>query len=528
MRPANSDAELLELARASVNQAVELYAGAETNSFLPRHCHRLAIVAENASDLQAKLGLAAQQIGTAKELLLARKQVYLGRVAQSAGKIAFVFSGQGSQYAGMLRPLVQEFPVAAATMNQLDEILRELGFPSFAEVAWGDGESLGKDVWLTQLSLLCADLIAYRALQSLGIQPDLVAGHSFGEFPALAASGIWDAHHAILGTRARCDAIEACRNVRGRMLSAAAPGSKMEQLCTELGGQVYAANYNAPDQTVVGGDEESITRLIQRLKAEKIACKLLAVPRPFHTPLMESVKTPLAQGLADVRFQPPRVPLLSSVNNRMVSSPEQACSNLIAQMTSPVRYVQLVEQLADLGARAIVEVGPRDVLTRLNAKILRDRNVDVMACDEKTTSGVVGLLAVQARLDSLGLLDFVSPTPPVDIFAVPDEVASASSSGHETDQLAGESRATTSATRTPDVIDVEPTELSGEPLEAGRQLGAASGDGIRRLARRFADFVGVSAGDQELATLIRQSQVLETQLSKAEREELQGIAEVPA
>ena len=102
------------------------------------------------------------------------------------------------------------------------------------------------------------------------------------------------------------------------MLSVAAPGAEVEQRCQEQGGPLYPANYNAPDQTVVGGAAESIERLVERLKAEKIAYRALPVPRPFHTPLMEAVKQPLAQGLASVAFREPRIPLLSSVNNRLV------------------------------------------------------------------------------------------------------------------------------------------------------------------------------------------------------------------
>ena len=191
----------------------------------------------------------------------------------------------------------------------------------------------------------------------------------------MAAAGAWDFENAVLGTRVRCQAIEACSEVTGRMLSAAAPGSVIEPICREIEGRVYAANYNSPTQTVVAGEPDAVARLEERLLAEKIACKVIPVPRPFHTPLMEPVGEQLAKGLEPIVFRAPLVPIASSVTNRLVCSPEEIRANLVAQMTSPVRYVELVEQLVEWGVRAVVEVGPRQVLTGLHGKILAGRDV---------------------------------------------------------------------------------------------------------------------------------------------------------
>ena len=395
--------ELAKQAGQLVGKAVDLFARADSLRFTPEHPCRLAIVAEHPDDLAAKLTLASQSIDTPKAAMLPRKDTFVGSPTQPPGKVAFLFSGQGSQYPGMLRPLLDEYPPAADTLRQIDETLCRLDMPSFAEFAGPESQVLGKDVWLTQLSLLCADTIVYRSLTAHGIRPDYLAGHSYGEFPALLAAGAWDLENAILGTRARCRAVEACRDITGRMISIAASGEVIEQACHELGGQLHLANYNSPRQTVVGGDEPSIARLEEYLIAQKIACKVISVPRPFHTPMMEPVREPLAEGLRPIVFRAPSVPIFSSVTNRFETEPEQIRANLVAQITSPVRYVELINHLVEAGTRAIVEVGPRQVLCGLHNKILAGRDVAVIGCDNKTQPGFSRLLAVEAYLDAYGL-----------------------------------------------------------------------------------------------------------------------------
>lgn len=517
---ATSERELAERAGQGVDRADDLFARADSVGFTPQQPCRLAIVAEDVADLRAKLTLAARQIGTPKAAMLARKDIFVGRVADPVGKVAFLFSGQGSQYPGMLEPLVDEFPPAAEALGQIDATLGRLDLPPFAEFAWRKAEGLGSDVWLTQLSLLCADTIVFCALQAMGIRPDYVAGHSFGEFPALAAAGAWDFENAVRGTRARCEAIEACRGVGGTMLSTVAPGPVIEPICREIGG-VYPANYNAPDQTVVGGDEDAIVRLEARLTAERIACKVIPVPRPFHTPLMAPVKEPLARGLAPLRLRPPQVPVLSNVTNRFVSSADEIRANLVAQMTTPIRYVDLIDQLAGEGVRAMVEVGPRQVLTGLHGKILAGRDVAAVACDDKTRHGFARLLAVRACLETLGLCERPSPAPPIDVFAPAAETRPAAT------PVAAEPG--TESTRVPQDASeteagAEPLVLAGTPYEIGRRHGAALAGAIRRIARRYADVAGLAPPTDDLAS-IGAYQGRAALLGEDEREELRGIAD---
>ncbi|HLA85127.1 MAG TPA: KR domain-containing protein [Thermoguttaceae bacterium] len=529
---ASNMVELAARAGQVAERAGELLDTVAASRFVPGEACRLAVVAQSAEDLRTKLALAAQSIGTPKAMMLPRKDVFVGQVTAPTGKVAFLFSGQGSQYPGMLRQLVDEFPPAAEALRRIDEVLEKIGLPKFEEFAGPTSDALGKDVFLTQLSLLCADVIVYRSLAALGIEPDVVAGHSYGEFPALVAAGAWDFENAVRGTRARCAAIEACRDVTGQMLTVAAPGDVVERACRELGGQAYPANYNSPSQTVVGGTAEDVARLEAKLTAEKIACKVIPVPRPFHTPLMDPVRGPLAEGLRPIVFHAPTVPMVSSVTNRPVGGPEETRANLVAQMTSPVRYVELIEQLADSGVRAMVEVGPRQVLSGLHGKILAGRDVAVIGCDEKTATGVSRLLAVEACLDVLGLIDRENPRRTIDVFEKrPADVATDAARNATTDAtdrvppgVHGGPRSVVAAYSSENPASSAPPDvlvLTGTPREMGRQRGRAGVESIRRIARRYADAAGIIEGNGFAAGGDDPFGRLPSDL----REELQGMAE---
>src|SRR5262249_46322008 len=135
--------------------------------------------------------------------LLGEKGIFVGEVGAKPPRVAFLFPGQGSQYDGMLQQLVAEFPPAAAALAEVDGVLSRLGLPTFAELAWSEDPQLN-DVWRTQLSLLAANSILLAAAKAMGLAPDRLAGHSFGELVALYAAGSWDFESAVRATCARC------------------------------------------------------------------------------------------------------------------------------------------------------------------------------------------------------------------------------------------------------------------------------------------------------------------------------------
>ena len=282
-------------------------------------------------------------------------------------------------------------------MREIDAVMTARGYQTFAQMAWDNPAQLGTNIWVTQIAMLLADLIAHAAVVDFGIRPDLVAGHSYGEFAALTAAGVWDLPGVVTAARARYEAIEATPNARGTMMATNAPTHLIEQAAATLGERVYLANYNAPDQTVVGGRSDMLKQLAELLNVQGYKSQLLSVPCPFHTPLMAGSGEILKQTLDTLRMRSPRVPLLSSVTNRYVAEPADIRANLAAQLTTPVRYVELVNRIAGEQETVLVEVGPQQALTKLNRRILEGQGVaGVIACDNPKHGGVEQLFNVRA------------------------------------------------------------------------------------------------------------------------------------
>jgi acyl transferase domain-containing protein/NAD(P)-dependent dehydrogenase (short-subunit alcohol dehydrogenase family) len=380
-----------------------LYAAAPLAHFGDGDRARLAIVADTPSGATRKLRLAAEQLAQPQARLALEEQgIFFREMGTKTPRCALLFPGQGSQYPGMLRELIAEVPAATAMRNEIEALLTQLGYPTFTELAWENTVELGSDVWRTQLAVLLADTIVHAALMGLGLLPDVLSGHSYGEYAALVAAGAWTLEQALSVTRARCDAIEASQ-VQGVMLSTTASVSVIERLAASLNGSVCVANWNAPDQTVVAGRVEAVNILEARLASKGFDNQWLPVPRPFHSPMMAPVQADLARALESETIWPPRIPLLSSVTNRFTSDPVEIRSNLVEQLTRPVRYTELIGRLADQGVTVFVEVGPRQVLTRLHRRILDGREVALIACDNPRRPGLEQLVRVQALLECAGV-----------------------------------------------------------------------------------------------------------------------------
>ena len=372
--------------------------------------YRLAIVASSADDLAQKLELARQHTGTWQRELLAKSCIFYATpedlLKKSSGKTAFFCSGQGSQYTSMLKPLVEQFAPAKAAFDEINRDLRKLGYPTFDQLAWVDENELGKDVFITQLSLLCADTILLRSLAALGVVPDVVTGHSFGEFAALVASGAWSFREGAKATFLRCKAIVECQSAVGCMLSTNLDEAASQQVCNRVGSDVFPANINAPNQTVLGGTEQAIAAAEQLIKSQKQLAKIIPVPRPFHTPLMQGVRQPLYEALGNVDTKSPTVPFFSSVTNRYETAPARIRRNLADQMTQPVRYIELVRQLQNEGVTLFVECGPNRVLTLLHRNILVDSaNMSILAADSKQGDALCQLLCIQAAYETNRSID---------------------------------------------------------------------------------------------------------------------------
>lgn len=281
-------------------------------------------------------------------------------------KTAFLFPGQGSQFAGMGRSLAQSFPSARAIFEEAD---RTLGFPLSNMCFEGPEEAL-KLTENTQPAILTVSVAAYAVLREHGCQPDYVAGHSLGEYSALVAAG----------SLRFSDAVQLVRK-RGRYMQEAVPpgqgamaallrlaDGKLETVLAEAaqGEVVTAANLNSPDQVVIAGNAAAVQRAIELAKAAGARrAVLLPVSAPFHCPLMRPAQERLAVDLNQTVFSDLCCPLVNNAHAREIRSGADARQGLVDQVTSPVRWTESVRLLAASGCSRFLEVGPGAVLSGL-------------------------------------------------------------------------------------------------------------------------------------------------------------------
>lgn len=278
---------------------------------------------------------------------------------------AYMFPGQGSQFPGMANDLYGSNPVARQMMDRADEIL---GFPITEVMFHGTAEDL-KQTKVTQPAIFLHSVILARCQPEF--RPDMVAGHSLGEFSALVAAGALDFEDGLRLVAIRANAMQkACEKVPGTMAAIIAlPSETIEKICDEVDGVVVAANYNCDGQVVISGEASAVEEACARLK-EAGAKRALVLPvgGAFHSPLMQPAAEELAAGIESVTFREPVCPVYQNVTALPVTDPAQIKANLLAQLTSPVRWTQTVKNMIADGADHFIESGPGKVLQGLVAK----------------------------------------------------------------------------------------------------------------------------------------------------------------
>lgn len=280
-------------------------------------------------------------------------------------RIGFAFSGQGSQYGGMLAGVAKHFPQAQRVLASADQILQRIDGSTFAEIAWAPENQLGENVWQTQAALLIADTMLANVVRSLELTPALVFGHSYGEIPAMLHVGSIDFESAMHLTWHRCRCVLDNAPSGCSMLSVQANANTVAEAIAESHLPLTISHVNSPLQTVVGGKHSHIAQLAARLDDVGIATRILPVPTAFHTPTLQAAVAPFRQALNQIAIEPPRIPLLSSVNNRFMAEPEWIREGLAEQLVTPLRFVELLQRVSSSGITHLIEIGPQRVLTRL-------------------------------------------------------------------------------------------------------------------------------------------------------------------
>lgn len=285
---------------------------------------------------------------------------------------AYVFPGQGSQYPGMGKELYENSAIAAEMFERANEIL---GF-RISDIMFNGSADQLRATNVTQPAVFLHSVIL---AQVMGITPDAVAGHSLGEFSALVAAGALSFEQGLTLVAKRAAAMhKACQQTPGTMAAVITTDiATIENICRESKGVVVAANYNAPGQTVISGEEEAVNAVCAALKVAGIRrALLLPVAGAFHSPLMESARTELEQAIAEAEFTIPRCPIYQNVDSKPHTDPEQIKANLIKQLTAPVRWSQSVEQMIADGINSFTEVGCGTVLQGLIRKTNSDVEVE--------------------------------------------------------------------------------------------------------------------------------------------------------
>lgn len=282
---------------------------------------------------------------------------------------AYVFPGQGAQYVGMGKDLYESNALAKELFDKANEIL---GYSITDIMFKGTDEDL-KQTKVTQPAVFLHSVISALCLGD-EFKPDMVAGHSLGEFSALVACGCLSFEDGLRLVYARAMAMQACcEKVPGTMAAIInLPDETIEKVCSEIEGVVVPVNYNSPGQVVISGEVSAVDEACVKLKeaGAKRALKL-PVGGAYHSPLMEPARIELSAAIEKAEFKTPRCPIYQNVDAKPYTDPDIIKKNLLAQLTAPVRWTQTVINMIGDGMDEFQECGPGQVLTGLIGRILK-------------------------------------------------------------------------------------------------------------------------------------------------------------
>ena len=285
----------------------------------------------------------------------------------------YIFPGQGSQFTGMCHDLFIKYDNVKPLFKRAETIL---GFDISKIMFEGTKEELTQTK-VTQPAIFIHSMAILKVLED-SFKPNLVAGHSLGEFSSLVAAGVLNFEDGLRLVSIRAKAMQkSCENTNGTMAAILGlDNSIIEEICSNIEGTVVAANYNCPGQVVISGEVSAVKNACEKL-SETGARRALILPvgGAFHSELMKDAKDELSKAIKETSFNSPICPIYQNVNGKPEHLVDNIKRNLISQLTSPVKWTQSVNKMIDDGCQDFIEIGPGKVLQGLIKKINRDTNV---------------------------------------------------------------------------------------------------------------------------------------------------------
>ena len=351
--------------------------------------HRLAVDYNDAEELASKLERALKALKSDKPgswRVLNAKGIFYGKGAP--GKVAFLFTGQGSQYVNMLDELRQVEPIVAETVAQADKVMKPLLGKPITEFIYVDGDDAAKveeaeeqlkQTEITQPAVLTVDTSLSRLMQAYGIKPDMVMGHSLGEYGALVCADVLSFEQALEAVSARGHQMAKVKvDDKGKMAAIFGSYEKIAELLEKVEGYVEIANINSNGQSVIGGATQPVLDAMQLCKEAGFHVAELSVSHAFHTRIVAPASGPLKGVLDGLTIRPPKIPVIANISGDFYPmgpgvKPE-IVDILSRQVASPVQFVKGVKKLYEEGVRAFIEMGPKKALNGFVKDILSDED----------------------------------------------------------------------------------------------------------------------------------------------------------
>ncbi|WP_158093791.1 type I polyketide synthase [Candidatus Avelusimicrobium gallicola] len=357
-----------------------------------------------------------QDVWEQESLYLRMKGIYPFTPSEIKPKVCFMFPGQGSQYVDMMKDLASKYKVVQDTFDEADRLLLKIIGQNLTDTLWSKPgetkeqiavrEAAIKKTEMTQPAVLTADIAMMRLLSSFGIKPDVVMGHSLGEYAAAVAAGIFDFEN---GLKAVCTRGKVMSEIKvednGKMASIAAPVDRVEPELARINGYVAVANKNCPTQTVIAGASKAVDDAIKMFTDMGIQAVQIPVSHAFHSAIVRPAMPQYRAFLDTLTFHAPKMPITTNVTAEFYpSDPEKIKDLMVTQISHSVEWIKQLQTTYDSGVRLFVECGPKRVLSALASNTLSDKkDIKVLASNHPKKGGIVEFNDLFANLISSGI-----------------------------------------------------------------------------------------------------------------------------